>query len=57
LHQIKGKLINEFGFVPFSFLVNVTNEAPKFSQKSLKDMQVPLGFIEIYSLPKVIDRE
>jgi len=32
LYQIKGKLLNEFGFVPFTFSVNVTNEAPKFSE-------------------------
>ena len=30
-HEIKGKLMNEFGFVPFYFSVNITNEAPIFS--------------------------
>jgi hypothetical protein len=49
--------MNKFGFVPFSFSVNVTNEAPKFSVNILKDLQVPFGYIETYSLPNVIDRE
>jgi hypothetical protein len=49
--------MNEFGFVPFSFSVNVTNEAPKFSENSLKDKQVPFGYIDTYLLPNVIDRE
>ena len=49
--------MNEFGFVPFSFSVNVTNEAPTFSVNSMKDKQVPFGYIDTYSLPNVIDRE
>ena len=57
LHQIRGKLMNEFGFVPFSFSVNVTNEAPTFSGNSIKDKVVPFGYIDTYSLPNVTDRE
>ena len=49
--------MNEFGFVPFSFSVNVTNEAPQFSVNFLKDKQVPFGYIDTYSLPNIIDRE
>ncbi len=32
--------MNEFGFVPFSFSVNVTNEPPTFFGNSLKDKDV-----------------
>jgi hypothetical protein len=49
--------MNEFGFVPFSFIVSVTNEAPTFSDNSLKNKIVPFGSEEKYSLPNVIDRE
>jgi hypothetical protein len=49
--------MNEFGFVPFSFSVNVTNEPPKFTVYSLIDKEVPFGYIDTYSLPNVIDRE
>jgi hypothetical protein len=49
--------MNEFGFFPFSFKVSVTNEAPTFSDSSLKNKIVPLGSEEKYSLPNVIDRE
>jgi hypothetical protein len=49
--------MNEFGFVPFSFIVSVTNEAPTFSDNSLKNKIVTFGSEEKYSLPNVIDRE
>jgi hypothetical protein len=37
--------------------VNVTNEAPKFAENTLKDKEVPFGYTDTYSLPNVMDRE
>jgi len=43
--------------LPFSFSINVTNEAPQFSDNLLKEKFVQFGFIDTYRLPNVVDRE
>jgi hypothetical protein len=43
LQIIKGTLQNDGGLIPFSFLVNVTNDAPQFSVDQLKNRIVTLG--------------
>ncbi len=51
-------LQNDYGRLPFSFTVNITNEAPKFSSENyLENQIVYFGENTTYKIPDAIDRE
>jgi hypothetical protein len=54
---IKGELYNDYTSTPFSFKVNVTNQAPYLLERQIADVKVPIKGEYTFNISEGVDRE